>query len=87
MILGFTHTHAYPGAKARPHDAQALAAGPCTVEFSDGVRVPATLHRAGDGWELAIDAHRTARGTAIAGKRWRLRVDGQWLKLGPRLAG
>ena len=26
MILGFTHTHAYPGAKARPHDAQALAA-------------------------------------------------------------
>jgi hypothetical protein len=87
MIIGFTHTHAYPGAQANLHQAETLAAGPCTVEFGDGVMVPATLCRAGDGWKLAIDGYRTARGTAIPGKRWRLQAEGGLLKLGARIAG
>ncbi len=81
MIIGFTHTHAYPGAKAKLHEAGTLAAGPCTVEFSDGTRVPAALHRAGESWELDVAAYRTARGTAIAGKRWRMRAEGDGLKV------
>ena len=81
MIIGFTRTHAYPGAKAKLHEAGTLAAGPCAVEFSDDAQVPAALHRAGENRELDVAAYRTARGTAIAGKRWRMRAEGDGLKL------
>ncbi len=73
---GFSREGALPG-KAPSR----LAAGPCTVEFSDGTRAPAALHRAGENWELDVAAYRTARGTAIAGRRWRMRAEGDGLKV------
>ncbi len=51
-----------------------------TVEFAGGVTLAGAFRR--DGAELVLDvpAHRTARGTAIAARRWRLRRrgDGTW---------
>lgn len=87
MRFTFPHSHAFPRGRV------AVAAdddgggddgggdGPAaTVEFAGGVTLAGAFRR--DGAELVLDvpAHRTARGTAIAARRWRLRRrgDGTW---------
>jgi hypothetical protein len=62
--LSASHSHLYPGARGSA-DAP-LADGPVALTFADGTRV--TGHLTGD--RLSLDAHRTAKGTAIATKTW-----------------
>lgn len=70
MELEAGHTHLYPGATG--HADGPFRDGPVTVAFADGVRVAGRL--AGD--RLAVAAHRTARGTAIAEKAWVIAAGG-----------
>lgn len=72
MRIALHHTHAYPGCRATVTDTADATA--VEAEFSDGVRVPAhVLHAAAGAMTVAIDACRTARGTAIPARRWLLR--------------
>jgi len=70
LLLRAAHTHLYPGARLR--GPAALRAGRrLTIEFSDlGVTAARVEAAAGRQATLAVDAHATARGTAIAAKRW-----------------
>jgi len=65
------HTHLYPGARGRV--APGAAEGLVQVLFSDSIVVPATL----SGTRLCLSGYRTASGTRIAAKRWRLDFDRQ----------
>lgn len=69
--LRFSNSHLYPGARGR---ADAVAPGPCRIEFGDGVEVSAEVAESDGQLTLAVAPHKTARGTTIAGKRWRLDV-------------
>ena len=78
MILQATHTHLYPGHSgkisglARLADMQSRC--DCLVAFSDGSAASATISRSADGWQLHTDAYRTAAGTNIADKNWRVHL-------------
>lgn len=63
------HSHLYPGARGRV--VSGTAEGLVQVEFSDGIVVPAML----SGTRLSLSGYRTASGTRIAAKRWRLAFD------------
>lgn len=85
MRFQLSHTHAYPGCRVKIAeeriDDEELA------EFSDGVIVPCRHRREGDAILLTISPHRTARGTNISDKSWRLLPDvarGDW-KIAARL--
>lgn len=78
--LHASHSHLYPGARLRPGDApESLrttwqAGDQVLVAFADQSVSAAQLRAVqGDGAELAVDAYRTAKGTGIAAKVWRLR--------------
>ncbi|HLI14271.1 MAG TPA: hypothetical protein VKY65_21965 [Alphaproteobacteria bacterium] len=76
MRISFHHSHAYPGCRATIADLprEAGRAATALVEFSDGAISSATWESAGDGEiAIAVDAYRTARGTHVARKQWRLR--------------
>lgn len=79
MILRATHTHLYPGHRGTISGLDRLAGlrtgDDCTVEFSDGSAVPGTLRKSDDGWHLHASAYRTAAGTDIAEKAWRIRLE------------
>jgi hypothetical protein len=71
-----TNTHLYPGARlAADVPVAALGASPrgLRIVFRDGSEVHAELLQ-NDAGELAVDApaHRTAAGTEIAAKAWRV---------------
>lgn len=75
MILRFADSHIYPGCRAT----LAEAGGDTLAEFSDGSTAPATAERQGADWVVRIAPYRTARGTGIPGKGWRLSpADGGW---------
>jgi hypothetical protein len=59
-----SHSHLYPGARGSAEGR--LRDGPVAMTFADGIRVPGRL----DGDRLTLDAHRTAKGTAIGRKTW-----------------
>lgn len=85
MRFQLSHTHAYPGCRVRI--AEEGVYGEETAEFSDGVIVPCLHKREGDAIVLTISPHRTARGTDIGEKSWRLLPDsasGDW-KIAARL--
>lgn len=73
------HTHLYPGAKGRL--AEPPADGPALVEFSDGVAVTGRM----EGETLAMPAYRTAAGTKVDAKRWRLAFNADGFKVRSRL--
>jgi hypothetical protein len=52
----------------------------CLVEFGDGVSVIGQWQRNGEAIDLHVPAYRTARGTQVATRDWRLMVrkDGAW---------
>ena len=83
MILEATHTHLYPGHRGRISGLVQMtdlpAGGDCQVEFSDGSMALARISKSGENWLLDTDAYRTAAGTDIAAKRWRicLEADGE----------
>lgn len=67
--LTVRHSHLYPGARGR---IEGPGQGDCVLEFSDGALAFGTL----DGPVLSVGAHRTAAGTEIPAKRWRIQRDG-----------
>jgi hypothetical protein len=71
------NTHLHPGARLRCIDtvtARRLAAGDAVaVEFSDGGMASARIAAAApDAAVLSVEAHRTARGTQVAARSWRI---------------
>lgn len=75
MRFQLSHTHAYPGCRVKI--AQERIVDEELAEFSDGVIVPCRHRRDGDTILVTISPHRTARGTNISEKRWRLLPDGE----------
>ncbi len=79
MILEATHTHLYPGHRGKISGAARIAdipaGGDCLVEFTDGSAAAARISRSGDGWQLDTEAYRTAAGTDIVEKAWRIRFE------------
>jgi hypothetical protein len=79
MRFMFPHSHAFPGGRVVVEDDRKT--GPeCLVEFGDGVTVIATWRSVSDAIRLSVPAYRTAKGTQIAPRNWRLvrRKDGIW---------
>lgn len=78
MRLSFPGSHAYPGGRVAVTDDGGEDVA--IVEFADGVTVPARLSRAGDALLVEVPAYRTARGTGIDARRWRVArgADGTW---------
>lgn len=79
MRFSFPHSHAFPGGRVVVED-DATAGPECLVEFADGATVIAEWRPADDAIHLSIPAYRTAKGTPVAARRWRLvrRKDGVW---------
>ncbi len=73
------HTHLYPGARLR---GSGLRHGQdLRIEFADLGSAVARVESAEQGRAiLAVDAHRTARGTVVTAKRWLVEpmLDGEW---------
>lgn len=70
------HTHLYPGARGRilsgaPED------GPATMRFADGEAARGELTRD----ILRLGPHRTAAGTRIAAKAWRITFEGERFRI------
>ena len=79
MILHAAHTHLYPGHRGKISGLAQLAdlqaGGDCLVEFADGSAAPARISQDQDGWLLATETYRTAAGTDIPAKRWRIGLE------------
>jgi hypothetical protein len=79
MRFVFPHSHAFPGGRVGVEDD--AGTGPeCLVAFGDGVTVIAEWRQAGDAIHLSVPAYRTAKGTQVAARNWRLvqREGGVW---------
>ncbi|HRN83226.1 MAG TPA: hypothetical protein PK857_00280 [Hyphomicrobium sp.] len=79
MRFTFPHSHAFRRGRVVVEDDK--AAGPdCLVEFGDGVTVIAEWRRDGEAILLNIPTYRTAKGTQVAARSWRLGKgkDGTW---------
>ncbi|MFT3886678.1 MAG: TetR family transcriptional regulator [Arachnia sp.] len=91
VVLRASHTHLFPGAQLET-DAVLDRPGPVLLLFSDGVETAAELLLSPDDDDLVLDvpAHRTAAGTRIPEKVWRLsgaaREEGATTIVGQRLA-
>lgn len=79
MRFVFSHSHAFPGGRVVVDD-DAKTEPTCLVEFGDGVTVIAEWHPASDAIHLSVPAYRTAKGTRMAARNWRLvqRKGGVW---------
>lgn len=79
MRFTFTHSHVFPGSRVAIEDAEATE-GMCVVEFADGVALIGEWHPDGDDVDLTIPAYRTAKGTSIDARTWRMvrDQDGRW---------
>ena len=81
LRLRATHTHLYPGAVLRD-DGHPLRRGQALrIEFADLGSAAARVQSCSAGRVLlAVDAHRTARGTQVAARRWLIEAgaDGEW---------
>lgn len=79
MRISFPHSHAFPGGRLTIEDAEDSQAT-CAVEFGDGITVIAACRRDGDEVHLTVPAYRTAKGSEIASREWRLAPskDGTW---------
>lgn len=79
MRFVFPHSHAFPGGRVVVED-DAKTGPECLVEFGDGVTVIAELRLSRDAIYLSVPAYRTAKGTQVAARNWRLvqRKDGVW---------
>lgn len=78
MILRATHTHLYPGHRGTvaglAQRADWRVGGSAVVEFSDGSATTARITPSNGDWLLRTDPYRTAAGTEIAERRWRVEL-------------
>lgn len=71
-VLRAAHTHLYPGARLQAHGPLTAGAG-LVVVFADLGSAGARVEGVEAGRvTLAVGGHRTARGTAVAARRWLL---------------
>ena len=79
MRFVFSHSHAFPGGRVAVDD-DAKTSPECLVEFGDGITVISEWQRLGNAIRLRVPAYRTAEGTRVAARDWRLvqRKDGVW---------
>ena len=79
MRFLFPHSHAFRKGRVTVED-DGNAEPDGLVEFGDGVTVIADWHTEGDAILLAIPDYRTARGTLVTARTWRLAKgkDGHW---------
>lgn len=79
MRFVFPHSHAFQSGRVVVED-DAKAGPECLVEFGDGVTVIAEWRRASEEIHLSVPAYRTAKGTLLKARNWRLvqRKDGVW---------
>ena len=80
MRFLFPYSHAFPNGRVTVDDDGATQPV-CLVEFSDGTTVLSTWHREKENIDLDIPDYRTAKGTRVSARRWRLvrGLDGIWL--------
>lgn len=76
LALDADNTHLYPGARLTADEGLAALSGPteAIVLFRDHSTADAVLTRAGDEFELRVEAYSTAAGTGIDAKSWVLRA-------------
>ncbi|MFO1294473.1 MAG: hypothetical protein U1F07_15610 [Rubrivivax sp.] len=73
VVLRASHTHLYPGARLHGSGITLRRGRQIEIEFSDLGHARARVEAAaGARATLAVSAHRTARGTSVAAKRWQL---------------
>jgi hypothetical protein len=79
MRFAFPHSHAFHRGRVVVHE-DAKTEPECLIEFGDGVTVIAEWHYVGDALSLSIPSYRTAKGTQVAPRIWRLvhGKDGVW---------
>ena len=79
MRFSFPHSHAFQGGRLTIEDAE-MSEVSCVVEFGDGVAMIGEWHSEGEDIHLTIPAYRTAKGTDVDARRWRLICDenGLW---------
>lgn len=79
MRFVFPHSHGFRGGRVIVED-DGTTGTQCLVEFGDGVTVISECHRVGDTIHLRVPAYRTAKGTQVGTRDWRLvqRSDGVW---------
>lgn len=79
MRFSFAYSHAFPGGQVRIEDAEATE-GMCVVEFGDGIAMIGEWHPDSDDILLKIPAYRTAKGTDVEARHWRLvrGTEGRW---------
>jgi hypothetical protein len=79
MRFAFPRSHAFPGSRVLVED-DAEAGPKCLVEFGDGITVIAQWRKLKDAIHLSVPAYRTAKGTQVVARHWRLakRKDGVW---------
>lgn len=76
--LAASNTHLYPGAKLRPLEAPRLreqlrVGDAIAIEFADqGMAHGEAVQVLPQGWQLKVQAHTTARGTAVAARSWQV---------------
>lgn len=71
--LRVRHTHLYPSARIRIEDPETAAGAGLRLSFSDLAHASGQLlAREGLAWLIAVGPYRTAAGTAIPAKHWRL---------------
>ena len=91
MILQAPHSHLYPGLGGTVSGLErisGLRSGcDCLVEFADGSAATARVSTAGGDWRLDATAYRTAAGTDIAAKRWRIRFEEDGVEVVFRVVG
>ena len=77
VVLEAPSSHLYPGIVLRAVAAEGeelprRKTARCLVVFADGSSAPARLRREGDAHLLEVEGYRTARGTPIGAKFWRV---------------
>lgn len=79
MRFVFPNSHAFRKGRVTVDD-DGKAGPECLVEFGDGVTVIAEWQAEDDAIRLAVPAYRTAKGTLVTERSWRLArgSDGVW---------
>lgn len=71
MRFVFPNSHAFRRGRVVVSDDH-QAGAECLVEFGDGVTVIGVYHHDGDALHLSVPTYRTARGTQVVARSWRL---------------
>ncbi len=79
MRFSFPYSHAFPNGRVVVEDDRANEPQ-CMVEFADGTTVIAAWRQEKEDISLDMSDYRTAKGTRVSARRWRLvrGSDGIW---------